>query len=219
MGNIDGETIVSDQGNIFHITETLFSYDLSKFESGRVMLSCDVLKKTSENNYDVRLTGISGVLIKNVKTMADSTPEEDLAVNDPVLIRELWYSGGYINMTIEVAFKNESKTHHYINLIREESSEDGKYTFTLRHNAQGEVPTEEDRNHYTGSIGYVSFPVSELIKGDKAKITFNWKTHKFTGSGYSLVETEETSKEFNWERGSFEQAPKTLAVRSSVILN
>ena len=38
MGNIDGETIISDQGNTFDIVDGYSDLDLSKFEYGRVMI-------------------------------------------------------------------------------------------------------------------------------------------------------------------------------------
>ena len=212
MGNIDGETIISDQGNIFQIAESAFEVDLSKYE--RVLVVCDVLKETAEKTYDIRLTGIARVLEKNIKTMADSTPEEDLTVNDPVVLREIWYSGGYLNMTVETAHKRGSQTAHFINLVQE-SSEEGKYIFSLRHNAMGETPSETDKD-YSSATGYVSFPIAEMIKGDSAKIVLKWKSHKFIGGGYSLTESEDVTEDYNWTRGGHEHAPRELVLKSTV---
>ena len=89
MGNIHGEEIISDQGNTFVITESLFTVNLNDFTSERVMLACDVLRETAAQTYDIRLTGIVSVLTKNIKTMEDSTPDEDLNVDNPVIIRDL----------------------------------------------------------------------------------------------------------------------------------
>ena len=212
MGNIHGEEIISDQGNTFVIAESLFSVDLSDFESGRVMLSCDVLRQVADQTYDIRLTGITGVLTKSIKTMEESTSDEDLSVDNPVVLRDVWYSGGYLNMEIEVAQKKGSKTSHYINLVHEASElEDGTYTFALRHNAQGEVPSEEDKEYSVGS-GYVSFPIANYITKDSAMVILKWNSHKFVGSGYSLIQTEERSKEFNWERVGFEQSPNPATI-------
>lgn len=212
MGNIQGEEIISDQGNTFVITESLFEVDLSIYESKRVMLTCDVLRQTDEKTYDIRLTSIANVLAKNVKTMEDSTPVEDLNIDNPVVTRDIWYSGGYLNMLIEIAQKKDSQTAHYINLVHDTAAaEDGKYTFVLRHNAQGEVPSEEDKEFTTG-IGYVSFPISNIITEDAAKLVLKWNSHKFIGSGYSLIQTEERSKEFNWERVGFEQSPNPATI-------
>lgn len=207
MGNIHGEEIISDQGNTFVITETLFDIDLTSYEGKRVLLSCDVLRQTQESTYDIRLTGIANVLTKNIKTMEQSTPVEDLTIDNPIIIRDIWYSGGYLNLNIDFAQKKGSENYHYINLVHDMSAAgEGVYTFMLRHNAQGEVPTEEDREYFVAS-GYVSFPISKLITEDAAKLVLKWNSHKFVGSGYSLTQTEERSKEFNWERSGFEQTP------------
>jgi hypothetical protein len=82
----------------------------------------------------------------------------------------------------------------------------GGYTLMLRHNAMGEVPSEEDREYSTGS-GYVSFPIANYIKEDAADIVIKWKSHKFMGSGHSLLQTEMRSYEVKWERSGFEQNP------------
>lgn len=213
MGMIQGEDIISDQGNIFQITEKPFEYDLKKYESGRVLVVCDVLRETASKTYDVRLTGITGVLAKNVKTMEESTVEEDLSVDNPVIIRELWYAGGYLNMTLETAQKQDSKTKHYINLVQEASEENGKYVFSLRHNAQGETPSEGDKNYF-GAVGYVSFPIAGVIKEDAAKIVLKWKSHKYTGCGYSLTESESKSQEYSWTRNGYEHVPGTPSLRN-----
>lgn len=217
MGNIHGEEIISDQGNTFVITESLFSVDLNDFDSERVMLVCDVLRETASQTYDIRLTGITSVLTKKIKTFDETTSEEDLTVDDPIVIRDLWYAGGYLNMAIEVAQKKGSNTPHYLNLVHDAAvAEDGTYTFLLRHNAQGEVPSEEDRDFSTGS-GYVSFPISNFIKEDSAKIVLIWNSHKFMGSGYSLIQTEMLCHEAEWERSGFEQNPSKSSKPSMVM--
>ena len=217
MGNINGEEIISDQGNTFVITESLFTVNLNDFTSERVMLACDVLRETAAQTYDIRLTGIVSVLTKNIKTLEDSTPEEDLNVDNPIIIRDLWYAGGYMNMAIEVAQKKGSETPHHLNLVYDATeSGDGKYTFMLRHNAHGEVPTEEDREFSTGS-GYVSFPISNFIKEDSAEIILKWNSHKFMGSGHSLIQTESRSHKVKWERSGFEQNPSKSSKPSMVM--
>jgi len=213
MGNIDGETIISDQGNIFQIAESLFEVDLKSYK--RAMIVCDVLKETAENTYDIRLTGIANVLEKKVKTMDESTEQEDLEVDDPIVLKDIWYAGGYLNLNIETAQKRGSETPHYINLVKE-SEENGTYTFVLRHNAQEETPTEADRDDYFGAAGYVSFPIAGVIKGDSAKIILKWKSHKFIGSGYSLTDSEDVKEDFNWTRGGHEHAPRALSLKSGI---
>lgn len=218
MGNIDGETIISDQGNTFDITESYYGdIDLSWFEYGRVMLNCDVLRKTAENRYDIRLTNIVSVLTKSVvKASTITDPASEVAVKDAVNIREMWYSGGYLNILIEFAVKYGSQTKHLINLVHEDvqtaedAASENKYAFTLRHNAFGEVPAEDQL--YETSLGYVSFPIASLITEDKASITIEWNSHKFDNGRYNYYESETVSEQFNWERAGFEH--KTGIVKS-----
>lgn len=213
MGNIVGETIVSDQGNTFDIAETLFEVDLQKFEYGRVLLMCDVLKKTSENRYDIRLTGIESVLTKDVLTQSEIT-EDKLMVEDAINIRDIWYGGGYLNLFIEIAQKEDSEKEHMINLVYDDQSEGDGYTFILCHNAFGETPSEEDKG-YRSAFGYVSFPIAGLIKEDSAAITMRWKSHRrLPGGGYSLLETEDITEVCKWERIGYEHSIPQLKASS-----
>lgn len=218
MGNIDEQTIISDQGNTFNIVESLLNVDLAKFPNERVLLTCDVLKETSDNTYDIRLTSITNVLTKNVKTLADSTPEENLEIDDPLILRDIWYSGGYLNLYIEFFHKAGSMNPHFINLLHE-TSEDGKHIFTLRHNASGELPYEKlaDETFYlTG--GYVSFPISRVIEGNSADIVLNWKSYKFSSDGQTLPDIYDVTKEYKWTRGGYEHAPRSMNVKSAIEL-
>lgn len=214
MGNIVGETIVSDQGNTFDIAETLFEVDLQKFKYGRVLLMCDVLKKTSENRYDIRLTGIESVLTKDVLTLSEIT-EDKLMVEDAINIRDIWYGGGYLNLFIELAHKEDSEKEHMITLVHDDQSEEEGYVFILRHNAFEETPSEEDKK-YRSAFGYVSFPIAGLIEEDSADITMKWKSHKrLPGGGYSLLETEDITQDCKWERIGYEHSiPQLKASRA-----
>ena len=201
MGNISGANIISDQGNIFNIVNG--NIDLSKFEYGRVMLMCDVLKQTGENQYDINLIGISSVLTKEtVKASGIQDEESEYNVDNAINIRELWCSGGYINMLLELLVKNGSDTKHLINLIYDDTAEDGKYSLTLRHNAFGEVPTDDDMD-YTPSWGYASFPIADIISGDSAEISFRWKSHKYENGQFSMTESTDIEKTFNWNKEGF----------------
>ena len=216
MGNIDGDYIVSDQGNTFEITEDLVKIDLSKFEYGRVILSCDVLKEIGDKRYSIRLTNIASVLTKPVVDANSITSETDkVNVDNPIIIKDLWYGGGYINMLLQFAVKSDSKIAHLINLVYNgvETNDEGlkNYTFSLRHNAFGEIPTEDDVENYTSSYGYVSFPIAELIEGDEAKVTLNWHSHKLENDGYRILDSEQRSKTFDWQRIGFEH-PQTSSV-------
>ena len=218
MANIVDGNLVSDQGNTFDIVEAPYEVNLESFSYGRVILLCDILRKTSEQRYDIRLNGIGSVLTKNTIKASQVTPESEAAVNDPIIIQEAWYGGGYINMYIEFARVAGSDQKHLINLIYEDTAatDDGEktYSFTLRHNAFGENPADESVLDFELSGGYVSFPVAGLIKEDKAKITLNWTTHPVKNGNISWLESKEMSKTYDWSRMGFEQSAATAITPS-----
>ena len=221
MGNIDGECIISDQGNTFEITEDLVKIDFSKLEYERVILSCDVLKKVADKRYSIRLTNLASVLTKATVDAESIKPEDEINEDNPIIIRDLWYGGGYINMLLEFAVKIDSQTKHLINLVYNgtETGEDElkNYTFTLRHNAFGDIPTEDDVEDYASSLGYVSFPIANLIEGDKAKVTLKWHSHKFENGVYRMLDSEQRDNTFDWERVGYEHPQKsTVTVPAAV---
>lgn len=212
MGNVVDGSFVSDQGNSFNVVEQVCVGRIDTMK--RAFVVCDVLRKTEgvEGCYDVRLTGLSSVLTKKPLVLSEIA-EEEQKVQNPVRIKEMWYSGGYLNMYIMVPQKYGSKQPHLINLVLDDSATKGtSYTFELRHNGFGEVWSEENID-YVLAGAYVSFPIGNVISGDSAKVTLNWKWHKTVGSGYSL-EIVDKSIEFDWKRESFEQAPLSLASKS-----
>ena len=201
MANIKNQSIVSDQGNVFDIAESPVQIDLSELEDKRFLIICDVLQETAEKRYDIRLNGLYPVLTKDVE-VASGITKPDLEVEDAINIRELWYGGGYLNMLIEIVQKNGSDKEHLITLVHDDNAEG--YTFILRHNGYGEVPSKEDLR-YTNSTGYVSFPISSVIDGDEATITLKWKSHKFYPDGsFSLLESDVIKRDFKWKRAGYE---------------
>lgn len=210
MGNIvDGE-FISDQGNTFHIAEQACEGNLMEFK--RAIINCDVLRETSEGVYDIRLLEMLRVLAKD-PVAASSAVEEDILVEDPVSIYNLWYAGGYINMYVVFPIKENSGTTHLINLIYDDSAEtEGKYSFTLRHNAYGDKLTDADRNLILAGA-YVSFYVADLIKEDEAKVNISWKWYKSAETGLTST-IEDNTTEFDWKRGAFEQAPSAIGLKS-----
>ncbi len=218
MANIVDGSLVSDQGNTFDIMDAQDILTPENFKYDRAILVCDVLKKTAEKRYDIRLKDIESVLAKEPVPAEAIKPEDEINVDDPIHIRDIWYGGGYINMLLEFAAKTNSDTKHLINLIFSEVAEPAEgsqvknHTFTLRHNAFGEVATEENSEQYTISGGYVSFPVAHLIDGDEADITLNWNSYKLEGGWLSIFGSEAKSKTFNWKRIGYEHPQKSSIV-------
>ena len=69
MGNVEGSTFVSDQGNIFNIVEHEGNTYEELLKTERAFTICDILSKTAggqDNEYDVRLNAMVKVLTKDI---------------------------------------------------------------------------------------------------------------------------------------------------------
>lgn len=209
MGNVVDGTFISDQGNTFNVVEQNCSGRIDTMK--RAIMVCDVLNRTEgeENTYDVRMNSIHPVLSKTPLVLSEITDEEAM-VTDPVHIRDIWYSGGYLNMYIVIPIPVTDSKSHLINLVVNDTESSGNsYSLELRHNGFGEVWTEESVDYILAG-NYVSFPISNVFSGDSAEVTLKWKWHKPVGSGWTL-EVVDNELKFNWKRESFEQAPTSLA--------
>lgn len=203
MGNIVEGKFVSDQGNIFNIVDQTCVGEV--MEEKRAMVLCDVLNPTdggAENEYDVRLTSYARVLEKDAVSL-ESAMEGDLAVQNPIHIEQLWFSGGYINMLIKYNAKMGSEVKHLVNLVYSKD-EQGRYVLNFRHNAFGEVWTEENSSEMILGSGYVSFPITKFVKEDNAKLVFTWKWYKDVGTMYDYLFEKDYSFEYDWTRTGFE---------------
>ena len=216
MGNVTAGSFISDQGNTFNVVEHNCTEKIDTMK--RVLVVCDVLRKTEdkENEYDIRLNMAKPVLTKSPLVMSEITDEEAM-VTDPIQIKELWYSGGYLNMFIMIPVESGSKGRHLVNLVLDDKTSAGdSYTLELRHNGFGEVWSKDNPDYVLGGA-YVSFPLGDMISGNSAKVTLLWKWHKAAGNGWSL-EVVENKLEFEWKRGTFEQAPLSLVSKAADIM-
>lgn len=198
MGNIVDGVFISDQGNIFNIKEQTCEGVIDTMK--RAYISCDILSKTAEKTYDIRLNGFHNVF---TKSPVDSTAVTDTAVfaEDPLMVYEMWYAGGYINMYIALYLKEGSGQSHLINLVRnDEGAVPGVYEFTLRHNAFGELPSEGDTDFILGGA-YVSFPASDLFKEEEADIIIRWNSGEKDENGSNLG----NALIYKWKQGGYVQ--------------
>ena len=215
MGNIVDGKFISDQGNTFNIVEQNCSGVLAKEK--RAIVLCDVLNETegATDEYDVRLNLFATVLEKAAVEASEAT--EEILVQDPIQITELWFSGGYINMQIRSHVKKEDSQKHLINLVYSKDA-DGKYIITLHHNGYDEVYSEETADDLVlGGAAYVSFPLS-FIEEDAATFILNWKWYESPGIGYDFTKVEDNNFEYNWKREGFEHVPNTATLVTSYSL-
>lgn len=180
MGNVIDGRFVSDQGNIFNIIEQTCGGRIDTMK--RAIVVCDILNVTkgTANEYDVRLNQLSKVLTK--KPVHIDEAQGDIERRDPLNVSEVWYSGGYLNLCIQIPIKPGSKTRHLINLVYEKN-DDGSLAFDIRHNAFGDIM--EGNSGAISFIGsYVSFPIKEIIDKDSDDIVITWKWYEPLQSGY-----------------------------------
>ena len=216
MGNVEGSTFVSDQGNIFHIVEHEGGKLEELLKTERAYILCDVLSKTvggQDNEYDIRLNDMAKVLTKDIVTLGTEASEEMLK-EDPIDMRYCWFSGGYINFYIEFPTKEGSQTSHMINLIQKESEKG--YLFRLTHNAYGDTIENSANGRIVRAGGYVSFPISTLIKEDKAEVMVEWRWHKTAGEIISM-ETEVMGIKGTYTKDGFEHPTKGAATTMAVM--
>lgn len=217
MGNVDGSTFVSDQGNIFNIVEqegTCYE-DLLKTE--RAYILCDVLNRTAggqDNEYDIRLNAMVKVLAKDIITLGTETTEE-MVKEDPINVKNVWTSGGYINFYIEFPVKNGSQTAHLVNLVQQETDEG--YAFRFTHNAYGETMEAYPDEVFDIAGGYVSFPINSVIQENEAKIRVEWTWYKTYGVSIS-TETETKGVEGTYKKDGFEHMPKGAARKTMAVI-
>ena len=213
MGNMVEGTFISDQGNIFNVVEQTCKGDLSEHE--RSLIICDVLQKTDDKTYDIKLHRIERVLAK--PSVPQSAATDEMQIEDPVDIYDAWCSGGYLNMYIVFYVKSGSETAHFINLIQDESTaKEGVYSFTLKHNAYGEVPGEENPTMILAGA-YVSFPLSEIVKEDTAEIGLQWKW--YAPENTDGEELQNYKGVVDWKKSLFEHTPSKTAKLSIASIN
>ena len=202
MGNFAEGEFIRDQGLSFNIVERTCSGVIDTLE--RAMISCDILSKSDEGRYIVRLTGFNEVFTKD-PVDSTSVTDQNIFVEDPIHIGEAWYAGGYLNMLVYVPVKEDSKQAHMINLVRDDKeTAEGIYRFTFKHNAHGEVITAEDTDFIMAGR-YVSFPLAPLFKEDekKVQIILKWTSNE-EKEGIWSADTKKNTISLDVERTGYE---------------
>ena len=202
MGNVVDGRFVSDQGNTFNVVSQICEGRLEDEE--RALILCDVLNQTkaASNEYDIHLRSFVKVLEKDAVALEEAQ-EGEIAVKDPIHIDQLWFAGGYLNMLVKFHTNGNSEAKHLVNLVYSKD-EKGAYVLEFRHNAFGDKMGEDNAETIKVSGGYVSFPITKLIKEDDAKIVLNWKWYKSQDSGYDFKTEDDYEFKYDWKRSKFE---------------
>ena len=197
---ISGTTMTTDNGLVFKVVEDVSRAGWTEWK--RAYIVCDVLRKISGAEYEIRLTEARQVLLK--EAVADGElADEDLG-DDPIDIVHGWVAGGCLNLMTYIAFDPKSDQPHFINLVSL-GEKDGVLRFRLHHNSYGcylGAPDVEPGSLTLGS-SLVSFPVDRFLPAgvDAADAEINWKWHIPSEGGPLLPETEEKSARIVLRRG------------------
>ena len=207
MGDfVDGD-FISDQGLTFNIVEKTCSESIDTLK--RAMISCDILSRSENGGYDVRLTGVDAIFTKSPVDSTSVMNNTEIMMENPLNIREMWYSAGYLNLLLYIPIKEKSSKPHLINLVRNnEAADEGVYKFTFKHNAFEEIITADD-NEFIIASTYVSFPVVQLFKKNeqKVQIILNWTSNEEKDGNWSH-ETKKNTISLDIERGGYEHKLK-----------
>lgn len=211
MGNIVDGRFVSDQGNIFNVVEQNYLGKLDTMK--RAFIICDILNTTegAADEYDVRLNYATKVLTKDPVILSENT-DTTKTVNDPILLSDIWISGGYVNAIVTIPVKTNSSIQHMINFVVDDKAQkDSTYTFMFRHNAFGEVLASDSSKNKDMVLanGYVSFPISSIIKEDAANLVIKWNSYKVLDPGIVSSSSEEYKIERTYSKNTFEQVPSS----------
>ncbi len=205
MGNVVNGVFTSDQGNIFNVVEQTCFGKLDTMK--RAFIICDVLQNTEEkeNEFDIRLNYIANVLTKNA--VATSEVENiETYMNDPIVLMEAWFSGGYANIYLMIPIKKSGTKPHEINLLHEKT--DKGYKLSIRHDASGEVlKGDAANNDLVLAYAYASFPITSIIKEDSAIVTIEWNSYSTNGQIVS-AQTKTLTVDKEYKKSSFDHVPE-----------
>ena len=142
---------------------------------GRLIISSDILKKVKTGVYNVRINDFALPLTKDAAPAA-VVPTQD----DPTLIENGWFSGGYLNVLLGLYVKNDSDVKHILNLAYTLPTETNDTLYLqLRHNALGDVPTtpaQAETEDFTYARTYACFRMNELLpEGTVAPVKVTWR--------------------------------------------
>lgn len=190
MGTVSGMTIVSDQGIVYRVKE-----DESKsnwWTMSRILYNCDILSKTGENTYDIRLLTVAEPWILGVDNVEADAPVVD---SDPAYLYAAWEGGGYLNLGIGYLYKPKSGVEHTLALeCRQKPSCDTLY-LRIVHGAGGEYLKEGDKaDSFKTGVRYACFPLADILaEGTTRPSVISWRYYSEDEDGNLLPAVEDFS--------------------------
>ncbi len=170
----DATTLSGDGDITYRISENTSGIDLSKIDKGtRYYIVCDLLNAMDSNRgCDIKLTSATPVSVKDCLKEADVTLSE--LGSDSLYVAKynnanafyLTANGDntYLTVLVSIPKIKDSTTEHDLNLVMNSSSNSTAITFTLYHNANGDVYTSETKDDDKSyEVKYASFKVRKLL--------------------------------------------------------
>lgn len=206
IGTPSGQCFRSDIGTVLNVEEYRCPERIDTMD--RAYIVYDVLRKSRNNDgYDIRIRQAEMVAVRTPLAESGAAADE-LQAEDPVDVRCLWLSGGYINMVARIHTIKDSGRKHLLNLVFDDGgTQDGKYVFTIRHNAAGETIDEAGPEGFCMKTVFLSFPVSEMLPGDETAVRIRWKWYKKAGEGSISSEIEDNSLDCIYRKNVQDKIP------------
>lgn len=173
IGFYENSCITTDNGQIFHITET--SCDTSELEaSSRIFAICDILSSKGSKEYYARMHDFSKVLCKD----AVHSDSGDMG-HEPIEIAAGWISKGYINILAGVPVTPTSSEAHFINLYVPSGQEKADtLNAYFRHNGHMDTSPSPEGESYSIFRAYASFPLASILPSESGntilRIHWSW---------------------------------------------
>ena len=176
MAQVTGPaTLLTDAGLTYHITNDANSYDLT--DKSRVLIYCNVLKKTADKVFDIELIQLVEPLNKDAVLTSTLTKPDDGLGNDPVGLASAWVSAGYLNVGVGVLVFDEN-TMHKINLEFDDTAPQDTLRFVIRHDDGLSDTLNEIADDSNVGYIYATFPIQKLLPEGVStlpiKISWTW---------------------------------------------
>jgi hypothetical protein len=199
IGNVVDGRFHSDAGLVYTVTEQTCDGKLE--DDTRVLIICDILKRTGDKSYDIRLRSFILPLCK--QPVAEGVLSEEDSREDPVSVASAWFGGGYLNINMGVYVLPESETKHVFNLVHYTKAGSDTLYLDLKHNANGEyfgAPDIKDSDLQSGGL-WACFPMEGVVPdGVKSvPVKLSWMWHRLE-DGNMVEDTERHSLKGVFER-------------------
>lgn len=163
-------SLILDNGDVFKPVATPGFYKAK--EGQRVFVNYTLLPGEKEG-YDrlVRINDLSCILTKEV--IALNAANADSIGNDPVIVKDMWVGGGYLN--VYFLFNYGGVRPHAINLVKNELSPEAssdKVELEFRHNAYGSP-------HSRLFDGFVCFDLKPFKSDDADSVKISVKVKEW----------------------------------------